>query len=217
MLEDLASHGYVVVGIDHPYLSGPTSLAGGEIALTQPVEPASIGAYMERAAGTLVADQRQVLDWLAAQDAASSGSLFSGRLDLSRIGAYGHSLGGAISLRTAMADIRVKASIDIDGTMFGDTTGPWTRPLLFVLAADHDTDPSIAAVLVHATGPAGMVELPGARHLDFGDLKYLLDRYAPETTAAEREQMELGSIDAAEAIRFTRERTLAFFEAHVRP
>ena len=41
---------------------------------------------------------------------------FEGRLDLEKIGAFGHSIGGAASIYTSLLDKRIKAVLDIDGT-----------------------------------------------------------------------------------------------------
>lgn len=58
-------------------------------------------------------DTSKLIDWLITPT-GSSASRLSGRIDRSRIGLTGHSLGGKISLLTAAADPRVKAVITID-------------------------------------------------------------------------------------------------------
>ena len=58
-------------------------------------------------------DTSKLIDWLIAPT-GSSASRLSGRIDSSRIGLTGHSLGGKISLLTAAVDPRVKAVITID-------------------------------------------------------------------------------------------------------
>ncbi len=219
LLEDLASHGYVVVAIDHPYVSGPTVLASGEVALTLAPPADQFNAHVEAALATMVADQRQVLDWLQAQNQPGSGSVLAGHLDLSRIGAYGHSIGGATALQAARADDRIRAAIDIDGTVFGGLDGAWQKPLMFVLAGAHGsaTDPSIATVLAQAGSQGSAFSLATAEHNDFSDVKFLLDHYAPGTPPEALAQFSLGSIASAEALRATREKTLGFFDAHLRP
>ena len=216
MLEDLASQGVVVVAIDHPYVSGVTPLSSGELVQalqpTLPVtDPALLRPFFETAASTLVADQRHVLDWLQGGDIG----LLRGHVDLTRIGVYGHSIGGAAALQTARLDERAKAGLDIDGTPLGELSGPWSKPLMFLLAENHADDPAVDAVLGTATGPHDRVVVPGTGHMDFGDLKLLLDFHVPDHQSPVWTETDLGRIDAASALRTTREQTLAFFRRHV--
>ncbi|GBF77396.1 putative carboxylic ester hydrolase [Paenibacillus sp. 598K] len=53
---------------------------------------------------------------------------FTGRLDLSRIGMFGHSYGGAASAQMLLKDPRIKAAMNMDGTLYGSPmpgTGLW--------------------------------------------------------------------------------------------
>lgn len=58
-------------------------------------------------------DTSKLIDWLTAPT-GSSASRIAGRIDASRIGLTGHSLGGKISLLVAAVDPRVKAVLTID-------------------------------------------------------------------------------------------------------
>ncbi len=212
LLEDLASHGYIVVGIDHPYISGPVRLAGGGLAETiWPADPDQALVFFQDAMSTLVEDQRQVLDWLQARNAAA-GFPLAGHMDLTRPRIYGHSLGGAAAVWTARQDQRVGAAIDIDGNVFGDTAGAWTKPMLFITT--EGLNPTIEAVRANATGDKPVFTVPGAQHLDFSDLKLVLGFYQPGLTPAALAELGLGTVDAQTALRLTREQVLAFFKAH---
>jgi len=61
--------------------------------------------------------------------------LFS-KISLSQIGALGHSYGGATSYQTAYQDERVRAAIDIDGTIFNFEDKVLTKPFAFYVAQD---------------------------------------------------------------------------------
>lgn len=206
LAEDLASHGFVVVAIDHPYISGPTPLSDGRIvfdttALTSP-------EGIEAAARQAVADQRRVLDWLQAQHEGTD--LLGGHLDLSRIGTAGHSIGGSTALHTARLDGRVRAAVNIDGSVWGDTSGPWTKPSL-ILLAQRDADPTITAVQRNSTGgPHDLRVIDGTGHLSFSDIPRLLALALP-ATPAELEALGLGRLDPEAALQITREQLVAFF------
>lgn len=211
LLEDAASHGYVVVGIDHPYISGVTALANGSIAAFGDLEY----THVPMSAAIMVADQRSMVDWLERQNAPGSGNLLSGHLDLSRIGTFGHSIGGSTALNASRADSRIKASINMDGAVWGDLTGPWPKPLMMMLAEDHTSDETIDAVLRNATGTAVRSVLAGAGHNDFSDLKLLAKHYFPNAQAQELEAQGFGRIDANEALQFARTKTISFFASYL--
>lgn len=213
LMEDLASHGIVVVAIDHPYISGTASLASGELAqaLSGPAPGESMTDFLDGAVGTMVADQRYVLDWM---HGAGTGIL-RGHLDLARVGTVGHSIGGAAAVQAARFDERVKAGEDIDGSIYGGTAGVWPKPLLFLLADNHRGDASVDTVLRLATGLGRKVAVQEAGHLDFSDLKWLLTFYLPGISPDRLAAEGLGSTDAAKALGATRRETLSFLRQFV--
>ena len=73
-----------------------------------------------------MADTRFVLDKLTAISRGRNPTRRPGvaaglaqALDLSRVGMFGASLGGAGSAETMLADRRVRARVNLDGTFFG--------------------------------------------------------------------------------------------------
>ena len=137
LTEDLASHGYVVVAIDHPHDAAIVEFPDGHVVIP--------GSQMDiqRAHTVRVADTRFVLTELARL--ARSG-VFAGRLDLGRIGMFGHSLGGAAAASTMLVDRRVRAGADLDGLLFGQVrTSGLSRPFLLM-----NGEPGFAAT---RTGP----------------------------------------------------------------
>jgi hypothetical protein len=136
-LEELASHGYVVFGLEHgtdsalivrpdhtllPYVSraepdrGPPTVAGLEANRDQVIRrTADIVFAMNQI--ERIAKQP---GWVSpnAHDAFAVRS-FRNRLDLSRIGAFGHSEGGKAAIRACQIDIRLRACLNQDGEMFG--------------------------------------------------------------------------------------------------
>lgn len=117
-LEELASHGYVVVGINHTYDSAFTLFQDGKgIPFKSPGEFWRNEKLLEPRLQTWVEDARYVLDQLTALERADK--RFTGRLDLARVGYFGHSFGGATALATLAADERIRAGLNMDGGLFG--------------------------------------------------------------------------------------------------
>ncbi|MCW3819393.1 hydrolase [Micromonospora sp. DR5-3] len=120
LVEDLASHGYVVLTIDHTYDAGQVEFPGGRVEPDRPnLDPDGLYSALK----VRIADTRFVLDTLAALNAGRTPDAghhplpagLRGCLDLARIGMFGHSLGGATTAQTMAHDGRISAGIDLDG------------------------------------------------------------------------------------------------------
>jgi Platelet-activating factor acetylhydrolase, isoform II len=147
-LEELASHGYVVFGLEHgtdsalivrpdhtllPYVSraqpdeGPPTVAGLEANRDQVIRRTADIVFamnqIERIAkqpGSFpnAHNAFAVREFPDAHNAFAVRS-FRNRLDLSRIGVFGHSQGGKAAIRACQIDTRVRACLNQDGEMFG--------------------------------------------------------------------------------------------------
>ena len=103
---------------------------------------------MEQCASRLTAawtsDISFVLDRLRRLNASDSSDELAGRLDMTRIGVFGHSFGGAVAAQFCHDDARCQAGIDIDGALHGSVVQDGlARPFMFLLS-DHrrESDPS---------------------------------------------------------------------------
>jgi len=174
LLADLASRGYAVVALDHPYESPVVQLADGRVVGPAPLHfspGASRVPHMERQVVVRSADVRFVLDQLARAEAVGP---LAGRLDLERAAVIGHSFGGATAVLTASHDPRVRAAADIDGMLYGDVRGAAFRgPLLLVQSAKtDDIGPyAVATRAAIADVPAGgwRYAIGESNHLSFTD------------------------------------------------
>ncbi len=115
--EALASHGYIAVGIDHPYGALATI---GEDGRAVPLNPNALPEdapddEYDRASAILEdvyeADIKATLDALERLNVEGP---FAGRLDLDRIGIFGHSTGGGAMVQTCQTDSRCKAGLGMD-------------------------------------------------------------------------------------------------------
>jgi hypothetical protein len=146
LAEDLASHGYVVVSFDAPYRSSLVVFPDGRIIERTPQNDLDLvsGSDLEHLATKLVqagsADMSFALDQLERLNVSDPSGKFLGRLDLERVGAFGHSIRGATALQFCHDDSRCKASIDLDGMPFGSVVQEGVaKPVLFLMS-DHSSD-----------------------------------------------------------------------------
>ena len=128
LAEDLASHGYVVVGFDAPYRTMVVPFPDGRvttrIAENNPERsPERAGQDRDLCANRLLnawtADMAFVLNRLEQLNASDASGKFMGRLDMTRVGVFGHSFGGAAAALFCHEDSRCKAGIDVDGAPHG--------------------------------------------------------------------------------------------------
>src|SRR5207302_7702132 len=83
-----------------------------------------------------VKDMTFALDQVAKLDSDPQSPFFA-RLDLSHVGAFGHSYGGAAAASACYEDERIQAGIDIDGSPRGKrSTWKLSKPFL-LLQSDH--------------------------------------------------------------------------------
>jgi dienelactone hydrolase len=183
--EDLASHGYVVVGFDAPYRSSVVVFPDGRVIARAPQNnlDALGGAEQEQRALELIqawsADIGFALDQLERLNESDSSGKFLGRLDMQRVGVFGHSLGGATALQFCHDDGRCKAGIDVDGAPLGNVIPEGVaQPFMFLLS-DHSGDADTEARLINANirsiydrQPADRrveISIRGANHYMFSD------------------------------------------------
>ena len=218
LAEALASSGYVVVGITPPYSSRVVVFPDGHrvdaTEAGQPDDPAGLNQ--------LVADWSQdeifVLDQLAKLDHDPQDPL-AGRLDLTRVGAWGHSFGGATALQTCHAVAHCQAAADLDGAPFGDVVQKGLpKPVLFLNSeATGQSDPccptvehDIRAILHSAPPHAGYeVILHGAAHFNFEDEALFFEPFMHLIGV-------LGPLDGTRGLQITGAYLRAFFDSVLR-
>jgi len=117
-LEDLASHGYVVAAITHSYDGFLTVFPDGSTVAYDsrrwPKQPSVEGEANLNQLEWHSDDIRVVLDELGR---GRSRLPFSGRLDLERVGTFGHSFGGIAAAHACQKDRRLRACLNQDGAV----------------------------------------------------------------------------------------------------
>ena len=141
LLEDLASHGYIVVALSHPYSNSFTVLSDGRVAFpvnSGSADTAKGAAGRDQIGAVWTADVGFVLDQLGQLN--TNDKRFAGHLDLAHVAIIGHGFGGAVALSVAASDSRFVAGVSLDGRVLGDTASKTlNNPVMFI-------DPSSASL-----------------------------------------------------------------------
>ena len=129
--EELASHGFLVVGLDHPYGSDRVTFPDGRVIRRRKENvfldfrtDETLADSVREVEGELAvraADVEFVIAELGRWQSSRAANPLAGRVDLSRIGILGHSFGGAVAAEVCLRNPSVRAGINMDGWMFGDS------------------------------------------------------------------------------------------------
>ncbi|WP_037291322.1 alpha/beta hydrolase family protein [Saccharibacillus sacchari] len=234
---ELASHGYMVVSIDHPYHSFYTVSDSGEVVtinqeyMREVNEANREGAYSleeffeltQKWTELRTDDMSFVIDTVLEHAEQKSDSIYA-RIDTKKIGAFGHSMGGAASIGLSRQRQDIDAVVNIDAPFFSEIrydpaaddlvakSEPYTIPLLNVYSDDVwvQLDSSSAYIANRISNPAFAdaytVHFEGAKHLSLTDLPL----YSP--FLANLLQGGRADIDKYTAIETQNELILQFFD-----
>ncbi|HUK91787.1 MAG TPA: hypothetical protein VLZ81_15395, partial [Blastocatellia bacterium] len=167
-------------------------------------------------------DMAFVLDRLERLNASDPSGRFTGKIDMTRVGVFGHSFGGAAALQFCGQDARCKAGVDVDGAPHGDViqTGV-NRPFMFLLS-DHSNEsgPEADQVLADIGSiydrlpPSGraFVEIHGANHFLFSDDGALLKSHIVMRALR---MLGIVGIDGRRQLAATAYCLRSFFDAHL--
>lgn len=218
-VQELASHGYVVISIQYTYGAIMTVFPDGSIAPNNPTALPS-GAPEDKydiAARKLVAQWAQDIDYTLGVfeklNTKDPDGIFTNLLDLNKIGAMGHSTGGGATIQFCATDPRCKAGLTMDAFMTPvaesvlDSGAP--QPFLFLFSQrwaddlDSKNNRLFSRFYQNLSQPGPVIAIIGTTHFDFSDLPAL----SPLAT-----QLGLkGPLNGARVQTIINDYTLAFF------
>jgi predicted dienelactone hydrolase len=248
LVEDLASHGYAVLSIVHPYEATAASLSDGTVvtmvdgegavrrelravmdewknedaamaSVTRAMDDAERMAALRKylaglknthaALARWTADTRLVLDRLAKVPADTAGGRLAARLDLEKIGAFGHSMGGVTAGEFCLQDKRCRAALNLDGIpQYGSMIDkPLRKPFLMVYSARQGRAGASDVIYERGASPYYRTDIRDTLHLDFSDMVFW--------GAAFGERKILGAQKPARTTEITRALVREFFDLHL--
>lgn len=227
---NLASHGYLVMGVTPTYSANLTVLNGRPVSASTLGDPASTDSTDEHAGQAQADGDRLVVTWAADDRFAAAQATrlnksgrFAGHIQADEIVYVGHSFGGAAALEACRTDVHCVGAADLDGTQYGAVvqTG-LARPMMLIgsqnscitgtcrptSAGDRASQDTARTLLAASRGDAWCFAIDGAEHFNFSDYgSYYL-------AAPIRSLIQLGPIDGTRALTIV-DQYLAAFADHV--
>ena len=193
LAEDLASRGYLVAAVDHPYEARGVEFDDGRVTDCLACELAGV---LPRVVEGRTADVSFLLDHLTRIRYA----------DRTRIAVVGHSIGGASAVHLLRTDPRVDAAVDLDGSLFLPVpAGSVRRPVLLV-GSDRPADTTWVRDWPGLRGWKRWVTVQGSGHMSFTDRPVLGAQLG----------LDPGAIPAEQQLSITRNYVARFLDAHLR-
>ncbi|MEY9858193.1 putative dienelactone hydrolase [Catenulispora sp. GAS73] len=219
VVQQLASHGYVVVTVDHTY-DAYTQFPGG------PVLSPDFADRVPMSPSDFAADARFILDRVEDIAAGRNPDVdrkplpegLAGSLDLERIGMFGWSKGGTATALATIADDRIRAGLAFDGPMEPTITTDLHKPFMMMSAVfTRASDPDAQEFWTHLLGWRRYLQLQGAEHISFTDSEGLILQ-AAKILGLSRATVQsfVGTMDPNEGVRIQQAYPLAFFDLHLR-
>ena len=240
LLSELTSHGYIVFSINHTYESTGSTFPDGTIRyfdyqyanqiqtdtwkIMEPVVEAfksdlsfeerhpivrnGLTTYfvrdmVERWALDIVDVVNNLNDW-------NQEGFFKGRLDVSRVGAFGHSRGGGPAGESMLMDDRIKAAVNIDGVQWGQMVDTvFQNPFLFLSAdwPEEHEDLNGHAYVNKSTSVFYEGTILQSAHSNFMDIPYMIPL---------KELSQAGNIDPYLAGEISGKLVTSFFDRHLK-
>jgi len=226
-VEELASHGYVVVALDQPYVVTMVVFPDGREAAYDDRWDPPHSAFMDAHIPYLAHDVIFTLDQLGSLDRADPHGSVTGRLDLERVGLVGHSMGAVVASEACHLDGRPRAALLEEAFMPSDVLRDGLNLPTMFITRDADTmrlerrtaggwpDSDIRETLdtmrsVYERLPRDgyYLQVPGMFHLDMTDAPFFSSLVSwPGFT---------GPIGGDRAHQIINAYSVAFFDRHLR-
>jgi dienelactone hydrolase len=223
---ELASHGFIVVGINHPGCCVGTMLTDGTQIEFADVDPKSFAdvdrmeLLMQKITIEQASNMSRVLDKLISLNSIA-GSLLYQKINGHQVFAAGHSAGGASSFIACGQDQRITKGVNLDG-YFVDVPGTnYDHKELLLIQADRDryrpknkktrarydlfaAKDRVRIEKLAAQANLQQLMIPYTKHFDFSDLSILLRPTFSRTLglAGEADGLELSQTTAKAMIDF---------------
>lgn len=215
LLEELASNGFIIVAIDHTYSTMATTFPDDKVTGFDADDETFSYEELKQLEETWVKDVKFVLNEMEHRN--TNDGMFAQKIDLTKIGTFGHSFGGATAYQSCYEDDRIKAAVNIDGSIYNISTRlSKEEKSLMLLASDEYAnaifEDSQAVEDLESyrffrdviTKEGLFISIDGTKHYNFSDL--------PLMSPLVKMMGMVGDIEGVRGLEITNSYLLAFFQ-----
>ncbi|MER5786527.1 acetylhydrolase [Streptomyces mobaraensis] len=219
VVQELASHGFAVVTVDHTH-DGITEFPDGTVVTRDGVAP----LYPKDYAADLLFLLERVVDLADGRNPDVDGRALPagllGGLDARNTGVFGWSKGGTAIALAMVADRRLRAGLAMDGPMESNpaVTTDIHRPFMLMTASyTRAASPYVEAFWRHLRGRRLDVQATGAVHASYGDNMTLVPQAGRLLGMTEDQiRSRVGTLDPDRGVLIQQAYPRAFFDRHLR-
>jgi predicted dienelactone hydrolase len=140
--QELASHGFVVIGLEHPCSVPMAIYPNGRVihsnlSADYTSSDAALAKLLRVGAEQLVLRTQDIVFVLDRLPQIASNKLFNNTFNLDKVGIFGHSFGGAAAAQACSIDRRLKAGMNMDGLLFGSAAQQGASQPFFFMQSDY--------------------------------------------------------------------------------
>ena len=179
LAQAVASHGFTVITLDHPYDSDIVEFPNGRLIFA--IKSDWNDTQSEQDVNVRAADASFVLDQLSKPQVIKQ--LFSKQppalqrkhLTTSRAGMFGHSIGGATAATAMLNDPRIISGVNLDGGLYGPVINEGlSKPFMLFGHKDNSTSLTWIDIWPHLNWKLD-VEILNSTHTTFTDIPLLAE------------------------------------------
>lgn len=212
--EELASQGYVVASIDHTYWGPGVTFPDGKIVsfddgmiARDKLDFNEIDSMMLEGITVMSADQAYVAQRL--KELNLNSKIFKNKLDLSKIGSIGHSMGGMAATASCLKYTAFKACISLDGLNYflNKMPNPSSKPFLLLRNSQWGKKafPKIKKSYLEAWANPTVAIINGTKHNSFSDIPLI-----------EPPEKKDGMLEPLRAFQIISSYTVSFLDTHLK-
>jgi len=209
ILEDLASHGYIVVAVNSPNAAGITVFPDGHSHEMPPIDDNKVVEYLSNHMQEVTDDLKFVVKELPIINNDSNLPL-AGRIDFGHVGCFGHSYGGAAAVEATIQSVQLGAAINLHGSLIWaeDYKKAIAKPMMMVKADRNDE--TMQTFWGNLPKESYQVCVMGMEHMSFSDVMLLSKEMGHPLAQAPN------PIDPFRGIQITRDLVRTFFDTKLK-
>ena len=166
---DLASHGYVVISIGHPFGSKIVSYTDGTV-FSDPEPFRTLRRKVDMLEALWYEDTLAAFQM--AEALGRDDDVWGGRLDLSSAGIVGDSFGGCCAIAAALKNGEIRYAVNLDGGLFVPFDYVYLQKPILVLCRSWNIK-AYPGLSSHGCTQVEIVKYRGMKHYEFSDGVYL--------------------------------------------